>query len=712
MTGPQSHRRSRIATAVARALSFAVVAVAAPSDGVWAQRPPADAQPSRGRTPQREIPVFPAKPVIESELVRLDDELAAFLQARPDTAPDAAARLELLIDLRVAARWCYAAAYGEKPESDLQVAAVLRGAELWETARLLAEQFKAAPKPTAQQLDAMSRVHALSYRLPELKQVKQADDVCREIGSLLTTAAGPLPAEIRQIPLMRPSVVAARQDGPAAATRPATPTQDPMTRANALAVSPALKRQVINLLTLAADAQDAARADPKRSPEAASLMPMAMRSLDLAEALARGTAVDPAGRAQLEQRLADGLALFADPRTRPTGQSRLAGLDDYARTIGRIRRLNLRPELQQKLAPAFAWAGSNPEQSARLMGTVETFIQVSAKLDARASAPPVQLPPREAKAVADAIKAATAERDAFLTDAGQMGRPGATATAASLAGRLDVIQQQINSAETYESVPKSLQTLLTFKPRPTGALERRFGVLLNALNDPRPSAAKDDAARAMSEMVRLAELAAELEWPAPVTQDVQSLYTRNKLSAFEARRKEVVAEIASDLAAGKKADAAKLQKLEQMRDLRKALADAVLFEATLKRAEPLSRWVDWRINPADLQLLIGPYRDALSSLFEAYSTDATPPVTFKLVHDRYAPVMKLITRQLPYADPCTGLPAGLAGHLGRLMTPLDQDAFATERYASYAVMIWRGHHEKADTAATDLVVTSLAARAQ
>ncbi len=272
------------------------------------------------------------------------------------------------------------------------------------------------------------------------------------------------------------------------------------------------------------------------------------------------------------------------------------------------------------------------------------------------------------------------------------------------------MKKSIESAETYEQVPQSLQILLAFKPRPTGALERRFAVLMTALNDQRPSTAKDDAAKAMADIVRLADLASELDWPAPVSPDVQSLYTHGKLNAFETRRKELVAELASDLAAAKKIDNAKLQRLEQMRELRKALAEAAVFEAAMKKAEPLSRWIDWRVDPTDLQAIVGPYRQTVASLIETYTTDATPAVTWKPIHDRYSPLLRLVIKQLPHGDACSGLPTGVAGHIGRLMSPMENQPFADERYAGYAMKIWARYYEIGDEKSATHVADALAAR--
>jgi hypothetical protein len=398
----------------------------------------------------------------------------------------------------------------------------------------------------------------------------------------------------------------------------------------------------------------------------------------------------------VEQQLADGLALFADPRTRAVGQQRLAALDDYARRLARVRRLKLSPALQQRLAPALVWAGEHPNEAARLLEVIERYAAECDRLDARAAATQPTLPQREAKAVADALKVATREREAFLADAALLGKPGQRVDVKALGSRVDALRSAVDAVDTYERVPKALQTLLPFKPRPTGALERRVAGLVAAVLDARPSPMKEEAGKALPELVRLAEQAADAATPAVVPADVQQLYTRGKLTAFDAERRDLITELASQLAVGKEPDPARIDRLKQMRAVRAALADAAAFDLAVRRADALARWVDWAVAPAELQVLVTPYRETIAGLVEAYAGDAVPTADWGAVEARYAPLVRQLVNLLPYADACAALPPELAGHLGRLMTPMEGVPFAPERRAAVAVKLWARYEQAGD----------------
>lgn len=691
---PALARARRVAAALLVFCVFAPAALA--QQGGGKRRPPAATQPKE----------FPSKAVIDVDLAAVDDGLAAHMQARGDPAADGAARLEMLIDLRLTARWLLAAAAGERPGTDLQVAAVLRAEELLATAGTAAEGFKASPRPTPGQLDGMAKLHAVTFRLPELKQVKQADDVCREVGALLVVAAGPLPVEARQIPPMRPAPVARRPNG-TKRPPPPPPAGDPLARASGLAVSAPLKRQVLNLLTLGMSARAAARTDGKRAAEANALEAAADQGLELAEGLAANAALDPKARPKMEQQLADGLALFADPRTRGVGRQRLAALDDYGKRLARIRRLDLPADLQQRLAPAFAWAGENPDRAGELIKALERYLAECGRMDARAAATRPVLPQREAKAVADALKIAIREREEFLVDAGLLGRPGQRADVKAMGLRVDALRSALDAIDTYERVPAALQALSPFKPRPTGGLDRRVAGLVAAVLDPRPSPLKDESETALPDLVRLSELAAEVNAPAAVPADVQQLYARGKLAAFDARRRDLVTALAEDLAAAKALDPARIDRLTQMRAVRAALTDAVALELAVRRTDVLARWVDWPVQPTEVSAVVTPYRDAIASLVEAYATDAAPAVAWEAVDGRYGPLIRLLVRLSAYADASAALPAGMAGHVGRLMTPIDVQPFAAERRAAVAVKLWARYQQAGDAASAAAAAEAL-----
>lgn len=696
--GRRAPRLARIAVAIVTAATAGPLALAgptAPANGPRAARP-ADAA------------VPPAKPALDADLSAVEDELARYLQFRGDVGPDGAARLELLVDLRLLARWLLASAAAAPAGGDLQVTSFHRAREMSAAAVTLEEHFKTSPKPTDAQLVAMGKVHALTFALPELKQVRAADDVCRQVGGLLAAAAGPLPPELKQLPVMRPAPRPPEADGPASATRSAQEV-DPVSRAQILTVSPGLKRQLVALATAAAAARrDLAHPDAAKRGEAAELADVARRALDIAEGFEWNTGVDARSRPRMEQQLADGAALLSDPRTRPIGRRRVADLDAYAQTLARIRGLGVGPDVQKRLAPAFRWAGNHPDARPTVMATVEAYLAACRRADARAAGPRPELAAREAKAVAEAMKTAVAEREAFLVDVAGMNRPSGAFDLAGLGTRVEQMRRALDAADTYERVPRALQAVLAFRPRPTGALERRVAGAMVLLADARPAAlGRDDAARAAADLVRLADLAADPDVPAAVPPDVARAYARNKLAAFEAKRHDLIAELASGLAAGRELDAARAKRLGDMRALRVALAEAAAFEAAVGRSEVLNRWADWPVTAADLRAAVAPYREAMAAAFEAHAADATPPADWPAASDRHAPVLRFVIGLATHADACVTLPAGWPGHAARLATPMDGQPFARERRAAFHLYLVARFREADDDKSAELAIRAV-----
>ena len=83
-------------------------------------------------------------------------------------------------------------------------------------------------------------------------------------------------------------------------------------------------------------------------------------SLDLADGIQHNTALDNIARPKLESQLADGLALFADVRTRTPARPGSMGLAAIAIPLARIRRLKLSGDLQDKLAPHSSGSSRTP----------------------------------------------------------------------------------------------------------------------------------------------------------------------------------------------------------------------------------------------------------------------------------------------------------------------------------------------------------------
>jgi hypothetical protein len=739
-------RRAVVAVLVAGAAG--VVATSLPAPSLAQQQEPPGRPPRSDRRGPRNAegdaaskPASAAKAILEAELKAVEDEVAQYLQFRGDVPADGAARLELLVDLRVLARWLLAAAAAAAPDSELQVGGWFRAAEFRGAAAALAEHFKQLPKPTPAQLEAMRKINAATFVLPPLKDLRAADDVCKDVGLQLVYAAGPLPPDVRQLPLMRPGVKPDGRTAPATAPPAGGSDADPLARANALTVSAALKKQVVALASVAAAARQtaatlpsipvpsanasatlvaAAAAVDRKRDDAAALAAMTARALELAEGMGWSGGVEPASRPALEQQLADGLALFVDPRTRPAGQQRLAALDAYAQTVARVRRMNLGPDLRRRLGPALVWAGEHPELGAKLVGAVEAYVAAGRRADARADAlraapaaaqPP--LPPREAKAVADALKVVAAEREAFLVDAAGLARPGVVADVGLMTQRVDSMRAALDAADLYERVPKAVAILLSYKPRPTGGLERRVNQAMTVLADPRAAGNREEANRTLSDVVRLGDLAGEAEAAhgggPPVPPDVAKAYAKNRLPAFDAKRKDLVADLVMTLAGGKEVDTVRLRRLDQMRAVRAALAEAAAFELALRSAPVLARWADWPVDPAELQAVFGPYREAVVASVEALATDATPPATFDAVRAKYAPAMRAVVRAGAQADVCGAFPPGWPGHAARLMTPLANQPFAVDRQAAYLLKLWALAEQANDAKAVEAAAEAMRA---
>ena len=117
---------------------------------------------------------------------------------------------------------------------------------------------------------------------------------------------------------------------------------------------------------------------------------------------------------------------------------------------------------------------------------------------------------------------------------------------------------------TVEKVPRALQLLNTYRPKPFGGLDKRVTVSMVAMTDPKPSLAKDEAAKFLPELVALAGYAGELAGPAGdapaeggataagIPAYVIKAYTRGKLTALEAKCRDLISDQVNQLAAGKR----------------------------------------------------------------------------------------------------------------------------------------------------------------
>jgi hypothetical protein len=282
----------------------------------------------------------------------------------------------------------------------------------------------------------------------------------------------------------------------------------------------------------------------------------------------------------------------------------------------------------------------------------------------------------------------------------------ATTTTFEIDQTLDEVKRLYNVADDLMAMGPSLDTLNGLKIRPVGALEKRVTTAAYVAVAPALSPNRNDGQKYLNSVHTLANLAHALaarplsELPSNVVQG----WAGGRVEPFENRWKAVIVELAGSLIAGSiDLDAGKVVRLHTAQALGDGLRTAAQLEAALPRTPALARWADWSIEPATLQAVLSPYRDATAAALFGYAADNLDAVEkWQRLTGRYQPLIALILRDTAnYADACQNFPIGLAAEVSRLATPFENAPFATERFASYAINVWAlferiGDYEQAD----------------
>jgi hypothetical protein len=125
----------------------------------------------------------------------------------------------------------------------------------------------------------------------------------------------------------------------------------------------------------------------------------------------------------------------------------------------------------------------------------------------------------------------------------------------------------------------------------------------------------------------------------------------------------------------------------------------------------LTRWIDWGMEPAQLDAVLDPYRDATADAFSGFVGGKIGYVDqWPAVQKRYAPLISLLLRDAGYAAQCRDFPGALPGALAGLATPLDNQPFAAERFASLTVAAWSNAALTGDGKSATALADSLAVR--
>jgi hypothetical protein len=644
-------------------------------------------------------PAAPVKSLLAEENNQLEREIASRMMRRIDLPHEKRVKLELEIDLRILERAVIGLTADAKFESDEQAAGWLRGKQLREAVRgmeeAVAQDSSAAPESRS---DAIAQLHKLSYSATDLKGGKGLDDFCHQAALAMFNAVSASPVNPGAIAPMRPKPLA----GGEAQDRQPT-TGDLIEQVQKLAaISVPLRQQLAALSSAASGSAD--------KEEGKALHAILGQCIALARGLQSNTAVSPDARAAIETQLAEGIALFSDPRTRGAGRARIDALGQYRQTLARIGKMSLSREQMEQLAPALAWAQANPEAGAKLLADLELFMDLGAKWDALPK--DVSIPTTLRRPLDDLRAQFGKSRAGFMQDMSRIATQ--VATTGDLEQTLDEMKRLYAAAEDLQAMGPSIDTLNSFKIKPVGGLEKKITTAAIAAANPISSSNRTDAQKYLDSVHHLAVLAQRLA-ARPLTDippAVAQGWAGGKMELFESRWRAIVYDLAGTLIGGAiELDKGKSLRLESALAMGEGLRTAAQLEAVLPRTPALARWADWSIDPASLQLVLSPYKEAMAAAFFGYASDNLDAVdNWTRLHTRYLPVITLILRDAPYAEQCEAFPTGFAADISRLATPFEGAPFATERFASCAIGIWATLERSGDFEAADRIAIGLAKR--
>ena len=645
-----------------------------------AQKPPASPE------------ALPLKAIFEEQAAQSEKEAAQRMMLRPDMAADRLSKLELDIDLRILHRWVCNIAAAAQPSSDPQITARLRAHLLSEAIGLVDELTqKQAGKLTAAQAAAAGKIHEITFTLPGNAGAKEMDDVCRRTGAALGVVAG---VDEKKLAPMRPKMI--RPERPPKNTERRTPAEL-AAEASHLAISPQLRMQLVAL--------GAAVTRPEADNQ---LVPMLETCLETAKALQTNLAVSADERQQMEAALAEGVALFLDPRTREAGRGRIQSQHTYRVVVSRIRRLNLSREQMDHLSPLLRWVGEHPDESIKVLSALDRVGNARARFAARAKTPnPIA---GLAKPLAELEKQFPLAADRFTEGAVSLPQAGTGNIPAALDALADEVVRLSDLLDRLDSMPKIMDTLLAFKPKGGTSLDKRIAQLALAASNATPSAPRSDAIAVIADLARLARHAEELSsFQLGDVSGLEKRWTGGRLALFDIKWRQIIADQTSAIALGGNADAAKIARLPVALTLLEALKQAIELDNVLAAsADAFAAWVDWHLALSDLKPIMLPYPQAMSDAFSGFVSDQPALIDqWQKIDRRYRPLVAMLVRDGGYRDQCAAMPTGLAGVAASLATPLDGAPFATERLAAFTAEIYRLRMAGGDTKGADDLFASL-----
>jgi hypothetical protein len=607
----------------------------------------------------------------------LDKELAERIIQRQDAAADQLPGLNLQIDLRIIDRYFLQVSGNAASQSPTQIIARLRSQQMLEARKELEELQKSAAAPDPRQIEAMGRLHQLTFKLGDIKEAGDLDGIARHVGTELLVIGMADPPSPAMVPVMRPSMLSATQPSSQPVVRSLNDLSTDITRT---AVSVSLRKQ---LLAIAKTAADAGR---DKEQESLELRQALTDGVELARGLSSTTVFSTEAREGIENQLAEGLALMSDPRTRTAGRQRIRQLDEYRAVMDRLATANLAPEVRTALEPALGYAQTHAEEGQTVLNLVQDYLQITQQfdLDSKADVPVVANLRTSIEQVSQQFAAA---RQTFLTTANQL---GASATVQTLQGQIADLRELAELHGMLARMQQTYQTLNAYHPRPFGGIESHVVRAAVAASSAAHSSLRAEGIAYLTELTRLAKLSTTVTQNslADIPPDVLQNYAGVSVGDFTAKCKLLIGDLANQFANGKATDRREIARLNAVEVMIDGLRQAQLIEQQLQSTTTLVRWADWTLTTEQTHALIAPYQQLLSGAFGGFVKDDRAAVEdFVLGRHTYQPILDFLSRDAQYSDFCSRLPEGFVGSVARLMTPMAKEPFALERYVSFAISV-------------------------
>jgi len=635
--------------------------------------------------------------MLGERLTLLENQIASWTLQRAGQAVGQRLWTDVRIDLLILQRWFVQTSQGAGRETDAQVAGWLRATELADASADVEGWIDSKPSINPEQAKALASLHALTYALPGGQTIADTDHVASDVARFLSAAmlvqATP---QIRPAPSVGQAVDAS--DSPA-------PSDADVASLRSLTVSDVLQKQLLDLDARIRSTNPAIK-DPS---ELALLTETLQKAIRIVRGLSSANVMNDNDRKDLEQKLAEGLALFVDVRTRPAGRARLLPLEGKGEVLARISALPMTPEMFEELEPAFQVAMADEQNGPVILRTIEQFLEIS-RADSNRPADAKLPEPYNAtlQKITDAFK--TRQGD-FMGDAAALGGM-AGSDLKQWQAHLEALGRLAKLRPVVAQLATDAPALIALKTRPFGAIEKRIAQMLSQILSEK-RAEREAAIANLNAVATLASVATAVgQAGEPVPASIAARYASNRLDAFESRRKTLVGELTNAFAAGLPLDAGKLAVLSQSIQMRSALTDAAAQEAAVTNAQALSQWIDFDVKPADLSRRMEPYRENLNKAFEGVVRgDAEAVERWSRSRGRYVALGGFVrTLAERYGATASAYPEGMPGVLGRLLTPVDRQPFAGVRYASFALAVWARCEDKSDFSNADLAADVLAER--